>query len=236
MGRYINTGLTTTLTGAKKIFYNTAASSQTWTVPAEVRCATFEIWGAGGAGSPSCCCTCYGGSAGNGGAYSLKTIPVTPGSVYNLTVGGGGCGNMCWYNGNACGCCGWPTFVTGAGLSNFCAEGGVGGYWCNSMPGPEYSNAYGGDINLKGTPSIKMDMCTWQGGCAFQAGGAAPFGGGYQLHPYAVGAEANPLSCGLTGIFPGGGSPARHQWTGGWCDCCSGCTGGGADGLVVITI
>jgi hypothetical protein len=238
MGRYINTGLTLSTAGAKKIFFNTgAAATQTWTVPAGVTCASFEIWGGGGAGSPSCCCTCYGGTAGSGGAYSLKTIPVTPGSVYTMSIGQGGCGNMCYYNPNACGCCGFTTYVTGLGLSNFCAEGGQGGYWCNSIPTPSQALAYGGDLNIKGTSYVKTNKCLWQGNPGgIQAGGASPFGGGYQWHPYNVGSASNPLSCGLTGIFPGGGSPARHQWNDGWCDCCTGCTGGGADGLVVITI
>lgn len=236
MGRYINTGVTLNATGAKKIFYNVAASSQSWTVPAGVTCATFEIWGAGGAGSPSCCCTCTGGSPGSGGAYSLKTIPVTPGSSYSIVVGQGGCGNMCYYNGNACGCCGFPTYVTGASLTNFCAEGGQGGYWCNSVPVAVAPSAYGGDINLKGVTGAKVNGCCWYGCGGMQAGGASPFGGGFQWHPYGIGSVSSPLMCGFSGVFPGGGSPARHQWNSGWCDCCAGCTGGGSDGLVVITI
>ena len=237
MGRYINTGLTLSTTGAKKVFFNAAASTQTWTVPNGITCATFELWGGGGTGSPMCCCTCYGGTAGMGGAYALKTVAVTPGSVYTINVGQGGCGNMCYYSSNACGCQGLVTYVTGANLSNLCAEGGMGGRWCNSISGMSAASlAYGGDLNIKGSFPLKVASCEWYANCGFQAGGASPFGGGYQFHPHTLGNSSAPIACGITGAFPGGGSPARHVWSSGWCDCCEGCTGGGADGLVVITI
>jgi hypothetical protein len=237
MGRYINTGnVVQTGGGSKRVFFTpTASTTQTWTVPAGVTCATFEIWGGGGSGSPTCCCTCTGGSAGSGGAYSLKTVQVTPGSNYTIAAGQGGCGTQQWYNSNACGCCGFTTYVTGTNLTNFCAEGGQGGYWCNSIPAPAPANAYGGDINMVGGTAIKVNSCCWYGCGGMQAGGSSPFGGGYQWHPFGVGGVM-PLACGATGVYPGGGSPAKAQWTNGWCDCCAGCTAGGADGLVIISI
>jgi hypothetical protein len=237
MGRYINVGTTVKISSAKKIFFPAnAGSAQTWTVPDGVTCATFELWGGGGAGSPSCCCTCYFGNPGGGGGYAMKAIPVTPGAQYAITVGQGGCGNMSWYSSNACGCQGLTTYITGANLTNLCAVGGQGGAWCNA--GTSYSCggcAYGGDINLTGMDGSTTSFCTYY--CSgMQAGGASPFGGGWTASPRHVGSVSSMLNCGSTGTYPGGGSPARTGFTPGWCDCQAGCTGGGADGLVVITL
>jgi hypothetical protein len=237
MGRYINVGQKITISSAKKIFFPAnGGSAQAWTVPEGVTCATFEIWGAGGAGSPSCCCTCYFGSPGAGGGYSMKTIPVTPGTAYAITVGQGGCGNMCYYNGNACGCCGFPSYVTGGSLTNFCAVGGQGGAWCNAWNSYSCGGcAYGGDINITGMDGSMTSYCTSYS-CGIQAGGASPFGGGWTFAPRHLGSISSSMNCGSTGSYPGGGSPAKTGYVPGWCDCCSGCTGGGADGLVVITV
>lgn len=239
MGRYINVGNRVTNTGAKKLYFTPGASStQSWTVPAGVTCATFELWGGGGAGSPSCCCTCSGGESGAGGGYALKTIAVTPGTTYTIGVGQGGCGNQCWFNGQACGCHGLTTYVTGTGLANLCAEGGKGGAWCNNSARLACGGcAYGGDINLQGKCSYIQNSCSWFGsGNGMKAGGASPFGGGFTWNPGGVGSCNIQLACGTTGAYPGGGSPSRNMYGSGWCDCCAGCTGGGADGLVVITL
>jgi hypothetical protein len=243
MGRYVYAGYQNVKTGSAKrtmfrvpigtgaCFYNT-----NWIVPTNVNCATFEIWGGGGAGAPNCCCNCSQGHAGSAGGYSLRTISVTPGDSYSITVGAGGCGNECWYNGNACGCAGGITYVTGTGLSNFCATGGQGGTWCNSSyEGGTAGVGYGGDLNLRGKQG-RSDGCCSQGCAGTGLGGAAPFGGGWQIHPRGVGACSTCLACGPGGIFPGGGGLPRPGYTPGWCDCCAGCSGPGGDGLVIITL
>lgn len=246
MGRYLSVAAVsnTSTASAKKIYFkaNTAGSypqsaMQSWTVPTGVTCATFELWGAGGSGSPVCCCTCYGGSAGSGGAYAIKTAAVTPGATYSIMVGIGGCANQCWYNGNACGCIGGNTYVTGSNLSNLCAEGGAGGFWCNSMAYNGCacaSNAYGGDLNLSGRGPM-MYGCTWHGCTGGGITGSSPFGGGW-VWSGPTGAAGITYECGSYGIFPGGGGASRPMFSAGWCDCCYGCNGGGADGLVIITI
>jgi hypothetical protein len=241
MGRYINVGATIQQTGAKKIFFPAAGTSatQTWTVPAGVTCLTFELWGGGGAGAPSCCCTCYGGAPGGGGGYSMKTLTVTPGNTYSIVVGQGGCGNMCWFNGNACGCQGLVTYITGAGLTNFCALGGKGGHWCNDFANGSCGGcAYGGDVNITGADGNRLSQNFYAANSAYglQVAGASPFGGGSTIVPAGVGSVSGWLNCGTAGTYPGGGSPARTMFAAGWCDCCSGCTSGGADGLVIITI
>lgn len=90
-----------------------------WTVPSGVTRAQFQLWGAGaGSGAGQCC----GGSLpGATGAYAIVTIPVTAGCQYTICSG---CAYCCFaaYTGiPADGC---ASFVTGYGLTNFCAEGG----------------------------------------------------------------------------------------------------------------
>ena len=244
MGRYVYAGQTTVKVGSAKrtmfrvpIGTGVCSFTHTWVVPSNTTCATFEIWGGGGAGAPNCCCNCSSGMPGSAGGYSLKTIPVTPGSTYSITVGAGGCGNECWYMSNACGCSGGITFVTGTGLSNVCATGGGGGIWCNTAPDASQPAGvgYGGDINLLGRQG-RTDGCCHQGCTSTAYGGAAPFGGGWQISPRSVGSCVVCQACGPTGIFPGGGGIPRPNYTPGWCDCCAGCSGSGGDGLVIITL
>lgn len=252
MGRYIYGGLCTSgFKGANKHYLTTrtycgtdthSTACTTWIVPADTTCATFEIWGGGGAGAPTCCCMCYGGEPGSGGAYSMKTIPVTPGASYSFVVGCGGCANECWYNSNACGCGGGTTYVTGTGLTNFCAEGGFGGRWCNASPTNSTLTgaravAYGGDLNLRGIPA-QMFGCGWyygSGSCSISLTGGAPFGGGWQPTMASVSQCQNPGACGITGSFPGGGGGQRPMMNTSMCDCQAMCNGAGADGLIIIT-
>ena len=222
--------------------HSTACS--TWTVPTGVTCVTFELWGGGGAGTPTCCCMCFNGPPGDGGAYSMKTLAVTPGTVYTVCVGCGGCGSCCWWQANACGCQGRKTFILGTGLSNFCAEGGQGGLWCNASPCNMYALAnnsralaYGGDINLPGTPAQTFG-CGWypgQSNCSIALTGSSPFGGGHQPTLMAVRQCQEPGACGVTGIFPGGGGGPRPMMSTSMCDCCAMCAGAGSDGLIIIT-
>lgn len=56
----------------------------TWTVPASVTKVFVECWAGGGGGAT--------GGGGGGGGYAAYEWSVTPGSVFNITVGGGGAG------------------------------------------------------------------------------------------------------------------------------------------------
>lgn len=90
-----------------------------WTVPAGVTCAQFQIWGAGGGTSVMCCC---GGSPfGPTGAYATVIIPVTAGDSYTLCAG---CAYCCYATMDPTGH-GCASYVTGNGLTNFCAQGGI---------------------------------------------------------------------------------------------------------------
>jgi hypothetical protein len=65
---------------------NVPSKVYSWTAPAGVTHVLVEIWGGGGGGGDLL------GWGGTGGAYSRSVIAVTPGSVYTVTVGGGGRG------------------------------------------------------------------------------------------------------------------------------------------------
>ena len=100
-----------------------------WTVPNGVTRARFQIWGAGGGSGAGCCC---GGSAfGSTGAYASVIIPVTAGSVYTLCSGCAAYTLTCTTNATIGRIPGCPSWVAGAGLCNFCANGGQGrmGTW-----------------------------------------------------------------------------------------------------------
>ena len=102
--------------------YYRCGCSCTWTVPAGVTCARFQLWGAGGASSAS---KNYGFSPfGSTGAYASAIIPVTAGCSYTICAG---CAYCCYSSygstGRVSGCKSW---VQGAGLCRFCAEGGQG--------------------------------------------------------------------------------------------------------------
>jgi hypothetical protein len=82
------------------LLVQTIPGTYTWTCPEGVTSVQIECWGAGGAGggsknlglgSSSVNANCGGGGA--GGSYVKHTsISVTPGTVYNYTVGAGGTG------------------------------------------------------------------------------------------------------------------------------------------------
>jgi len=94
-------------------------NTASWTVPAGVTCAQFQLWGPGGGTSSVCCC---GGSPfGATGAYASVIMPVTPGSVYTLTAG---CAYCCYATQTTHGIVGTVSSVTGPGLTNFCAMPG----------------------------------------------------------------------------------------------------------------
>lgn len=104
---------------------------QTWfCVPAGICCAKFEIWGAGGTQMGSCNCM-YPGPSGSG-AYAYKTITVNPGECYRTHVGWNWCcvgpsggSNTVKTTGGA-ECTSRHSWITGTGLTNFCAEHGCG--------------------------------------------------------------------------------------------------------------
>jgi len=96
-----------------------------WTVPGGVSIAQFQIWGAGSGTAPGSCCS--GSPPGDTGAYAIAIIPVTPGCQYTLCSGCARCCcSYCTVSADSLGGC--DSFVSGFGLTNFCAQGGSNGH------------------------------------------------------------------------------------------------------------
>ncbi len=91
-----------------------------WTVPAGASQVRFELWGAGAGTSPGMCCS--GSPFGATGAYASLIVSAKIGCVYTLCAGAANSNqSYCHCDRDVSGC---QSFVTGAGLSNFCANGG----------------------------------------------------------------------------------------------------------------
>ena len=138
----------------------------TWTVPAGVTTARFQVWGAG-AGSHNMCCW-GGGMFGGSGAYASVILPVTPGAVYTTCAG---CAYCCFMQsaGPTAGA-GSASWVTGPGLCNFCADGGESNMYCMLL---RHYDAAGGYCVLM-NPSTADDKAargTVYGWCMCDGGG-----------------------------------------------------------------
>jgi hypothetical protein len=71
---------------SETVFQGIVPGLHNWTAPAGVTSALVECWGAGAAGAA-------GSGGGGGGGYASATIPVSPGTAYNYSVGAGGMAN-----------------------------------------------------------------------------------------------------------------------------------------------
>lgn len=214
-----------------------------WTVPNGVTNIVIEIWGGGGSGAAHNCTCCGLATGGGGGAYSkTSTLKVNPGDVYTLCAGAGATGPTGGSTSSVC-CCGAKgvtTYVTGTGLTNFCAEGGYGGESrCvpvgHSVQSPNGGfPGTGGILNLRGYDGGRFTgfdgSQPWCQGASY--GGGSPFGGRNMYINFDFCSQYNDNRgtlkdggiCGFTGSFPGGGG------TGSWPSCCCGINGRGGDG------
>jgi hypothetical protein len=91
-----------------------------WTVPAGITKVQFQIWGPGGSTGTNCCCG--GAPFGPTGAYASVIMDVTASSQYTLCAG---CAFCCYAFQDIPGLIGGASFVTGTGLTNFCAQSGI---------------------------------------------------------------------------------------------------------------
>ena len=96
-----------------------------WQIQSSMNNISFEVWGGGGGGAGSCCCSW--GAPGGAGAYAKKSLDNTTGTYngqcYTFCISAGGCCSPV----QSCGYRGCQSHVIGAGLTNFCAEGGIPG-------------------------------------------------------------------------------------------------------------
>lgn len=218
--------------GKSQLNVNTSCS---WTVPSGVTSIFIEAWGGGSGGTGVCqCCCCQSGMPGSSGGYVAATIPVVPGCVYTICAGSGGSyGDGCQSG------AGNPSYVTGAGLNNFCAAGGAQAcsgcnapFACfgNNMKSQSYgyfgSTTYSNNVLVVCGEGGHYFGCN--SGCGNNAkGGSAPFNGG-------IGAWTTYDSCCPNGCrspagggFPGGGGGGAPQM----CECsycvCGSCGGRG---------
>jgi hypothetical protein len=147
-----------------------------WTVPAGVTRARFQLWGAGGMSKAGCCCG--HGPFGSTGAYASVIIPVTEGCAYTLCSG---CAFCCFASpsSGANRIPGCPSWVTGPGLNNFCANGGQGslGNWMAAFG--RCNPCHLGSLNCTGQNICNGGGDTCHNGCA----------SGVQLQTYVPGAS-----------------------------------------------
>jgi len=171
----------------------TASASGTFTVPAGITSIKVECWGGGGGGGSRTSTGLAGG--GGGGAYATNTLTVTPGTVYNFTIGTGGpagtSGNSTTFNTNS------VIAVGGSAGSN--SSGGVGGA-ANSCA-PTVNAKSGGN---GAAPSVSIS------GGGGGAGGAASAGGNGSASTTTGGGTGNSGITGFAGTGANGVSNSTN--------------------------
>ena len=212
-----------------------------WTVPSNVYKVTFEIWSGGGGGpGHTCCNNCSFAIGGFGGNYAIKTVDTNPGCQYTVCAGGS------WPCGKSHTCTagmGCRSYVNGHNLSNFCTDGGCGGWMCNgdawgqrhavtSCANCRICGIFGADFGFTGSAGIKAGTTTCRcHGQTSWTGAAAGIG----MH---LATQTNEAwcACGCHVNWPaGGGTPGTSSYCNNWAKCCAGGSGQGGSGLVKIT-
>ena len=141
--------------------YYRCGASCTWTVPAGASCARFQLWGAGAPSGSACCCG-FSPIGGNG-AYASVIMAVTPGNSYTLCAG---CAYCCFATRSTSNADGCASYVTGSGLTNFCAEGGEGNLFC--------------EVKTRGVEGpTQNDYCMYLGACICNSGSDTCYTGGH---------------------------------------------------------
>jgi len=136
----------------------TCGANCDWVVPAGATFARFQIWGAGGKTGSGCCCG--GADWGTSGAYASVIIPVVPGCTYNLCAGNRN-PNVCFWaeaGGRSC-----ASYITGYGLSNFCAEGACAKYHCCTQTCDRDAYAQTGCTRWSSTDCFAAGACICNG-------------------------------------------------------------------------
>ena len=138
---------------------------------------------------------------------------------------------------------GCRSYVNGYNLSNFCTQGGCGGWMCNGDAwGPRHMHyscencricgIFGADFGVMGgtgwRPGHGNCHCHYQ----YNGSGQAPMIG---RHNMSITIEAW-CNCGCHIDWPaGGGMAGESSYCGNWAKCCAGGSGQGGSGVVRIT-
>jgi len=196
------------LTGASQGFKVCDTSTQfncgatcTWTVPSGVTRARFQLWGAGGGANKAPCC-CGDAPFGSTGAYASVIIPVTAGCSYVICSG---CA-FCCFGSTTSGAQripGCPSWVTGPGLCNFCANGGQGalGHWMSAYGGSLSGPCYLGTLNCTGQSICNQggDTCM-TGSCS--SGGIIQYTPGASYFGTTTSVTSPSIVYGIRGMWP----------------------------------
>ena len=198
----------------------TYTSTTTWTAPAGVTSVTVECWAGGGGGGAanSTWSTTGGGGGGAGGQYVKKTVSVTPGNNYTVTVGAGGTGGATSGANGGAGNDSWFS-TTGTVI----AKGGAGGTGCTAAG----SNNAGGT----GSTSGGIGDFVYEGGDgSSSATNTASGAGGGGAGSTGEGGDASGTTAG-TGKTVGGGNGGAGRTTSGAGNAGLTYGGGGGGGL-----
>lgn len=114
-----------------------AAGTTSWLCPPGLTTIQVEAWGGGGGGGGVISTQSAAGGGGGGGNYIKKSLPVTPGSTYLITVGAGGTAGLTAAN-NTNAFNGGISAITLAGTGNYPLLAALGG-----------AGAGGGQASLK---------------------------------------------------------------------------------------
>jgi len=174
----------------------TFTSSGTFTVPPGITTIIVECWGGGGAGGGSSASSVRGGGGGAGGAYAKKSITVTPGTSYTVTVGGTTTGT------NSAGAEGSPSWF--GTTSTVYAQGGGGG------EAPNGGTVLGGI----GSAALSIGDLVYAGGNGADGGSSASGGGGGGAGSTGTGGNASGTTGG-TGTPLNGGNGGAGRTNGG---------------------
>lgn len=213
-----------------------------WTVPAKVTRVTFELWSGGGGGPGQTCCNCCSFAIGGmGGSYAVRTITTAPGCQYSVCAAGTW---PCHWSHTCEAAGGCVSYVNGFNLSNFCVQGGCGGWMCNGdawgrremgsgCATCNICSSFGSDFGISGTGGHKIGhMGCHCSGADGSFTGTAPFIGKM------MGIQATEVwcSCGCYTNWPaGGGLPGVSSYCDNFAKQCAAGMGMGGSGVVRIT-
>ncbi|MBP8959519.1 MAG: DUF2341 domain-containing protein [Bacteroidales bacterium] len=210
----------------------TFTSSGTFTVPPGVTSIIVECWGGGGAGGGTTNDNAKGGGGGAGGAYAKKTLSVTQGTIYTVTVGkrkvgttsAGAKGNPSWFGTTG-------TVYAEGGAGGAAPNGGTAAGGIGSASGSIGDVVYAGGNGADGT-------ATFSGG---GGGGAGSTGAGGSASGTTAGTGTTSNGGdGGTGLSSGGDGKRGFEYGGGGSgayvnDQTDRIGGNGRAGLVVVT-